>query len=79
MQRFQCRLRESAFIRATAIVIGLAGAGSNAAWAQSNATTTIFGVAKAHNGAAVVLKSLATSVQRCAAPRSVRLTAEYNF
>jgi outer membrane receptor for ferrienterochelin and colicin len=68
MQRFQFRLRDSAIIRATAILIGLAAAGSNAAWAQSNATTTIFGEVKAHNGAAVVLENLSTGVQRTLKP-----------
>jgi outer membrane receptor protein involved in Fe transport len=68
MQRLHFRLRDSAIIRATAILIGMAAVGSSTAWAQSNATTTIFGEVKAHDGAAVVLENLSTGVQRTLKP-----------
>jgi hypothetical protein len=68
MQRLHFTLRDSAIIRATAILIGLASAASIPAWAQSNATATIFGEVKTPAGAAVVLENLATGAQRTLKP-----------
>ena len=65
-QRF--KPRQSAIQRATAVLVALTMAGAGSAWAQSNATTTIFGEVKSPAGATVVLENLATGVQRTLTP-----------
>lgn len=60
-------LRNDAIRRATAVLIALA-TGSGQTWAQSNATTTIFGEVRAPSGATVVIENLATGTQRSLKP-----------
>ncbi len=69
MQHKQFKPRHGAIRQATAILIALtvAGAGGQA-WAQSNATTTIFGEVQSPAGATVVLENLATGAQRTLTP-----------
>ncbi|MDL2353756.1 MAG: TonB-dependent receptor [Pseudomonadota bacterium] len=69
MHQSRFKLRNSAIRQATAILIGLTvAASSGQAWAQSNATTTIFGEVKSPAGATVVLQNLATGTQRTLTP-----------
>ncbi|WP_426174223.1 TonB-dependent receptor [Massilia sp. TWR1-2-2] len=69
MHQSRFKPRITAIHQATLILIGLtvAAAGSPA-WAQSNATTTIFGQVKSPAGATVVLENLDTGVQRTLTP-----------
>jgi outer membrane receptor protein involved in Fe transport len=60
-------LRQDAIRHATAVLIALAASGGQA-WAQSNATTTIFGEVRTPAGATVVIENLATGVQRTVSP-----------
>lgn len=60
--------RHDAIRRAAAILIALAAAGGGQAWAQSNATTTIFGEVRGPAGATVVVENQATGVQRSLTP-----------
>jgi outer membrane receptor protein involved in Fe transport len=53
---------------AAAVLLALAVGGSAPAWAQSNATTTIFGEVKSPAGATVVLENLDTGVKRTLTP-----------
>ncbi|MEG1050657.1 MAG: carboxypeptidase-like regulatory domain-containing protein, partial [Janthinobacterium sp.] len=62
------RLKLRDISRAAAIVIALAAGVPGQAWAQSNATSTIFGEVSAPAGATVVLENLATGVQRSLTP-----------
>jgi len=62
------RLKLRDISRAAAIVIALAAGVPGQAWAQSNATSTIFGEVSAPAGATVVLQNLATGVQRTLTP-----------
>ena len=62
------RLKLRDISRAAAIVIALAAGVPGQAWAQSNATSTIFGEVSAPAGATVVLENLATGVQRTLTP-----------
>lgn len=58
------KLRNDAIRQAAAILIALAAGASSQAWAQSNATTTIFGEVRAPAGATVVIENQATGAQR---------------
>jgi len=60
-------LRHDAIRHATAILVLLAASGGPA-WAQSNATTTIFGEVRGPAGSTVVIENLATGVQRTLSP-----------
>ena len=62
------RLKLRDISRAAAIVIALAAGVPGQAWAQSNATSTIFGEVSAPAGATVVLENLATGVRRSLTP-----------
>ena len=62
------RLKLRDISRAAAIVIALAAGVPGQAWAQSNATSTIFGEVSAPAGATVVLENLATGVRRTLTP-----------
>lgn len=53
---------------AAAVLLALAVGGAAPAWAQSNATTTIFGEVKSPAGATVVLENLDTGVKRTLTP-----------
>jgi len=66
MHRDRFIRRDSAILRATALLIALAACGPAAA--QSNATTTIFGEVRVPAGASVVVQNLATGAQRTLTP-----------
>jgi outer membrane receptor protein involved in Fe transport len=69
MHQRRFKLRNSAIRQATAILIGLTVAATGGqAWAQSNATTTIFGQVASPAGVTVVLENLATGAQRTLTP-----------
>ncbi|OFA04103.1 TonB-dependent receptor plug domain-containing protein [Duganella sp. HH101] len=69
MQHQRFKPRHSVIRQATAILIALTVAGSGGqAWAQSNATATIFGEVQSPAGATVVLENLATGAQRTLTP-----------
>lgn len=69
MKTYPLARRKTAISQAAAILFGLCAA-SHQVWAQSNATTTIFGEVRAPAGATVVLENLATGVQRTLTPDS---------
>lgn len=52
----------------TALAVSLLAGLSTSAWAQSNATTTIYGEVQAASGATIVLENLATGVRRTVVP-----------
>ena len=68
MKTKRLTLRNDAIRHAAAILIALAAGGSGQAWAQSNATTTIFGEVRTPAGATVVIENLATGAQRSLTP-----------
>ena len=68
MHQSRLNLRRTAISQAAAILLGIASATAMPAWAQSNATTTIFGEVRTPAGATVVLENLATGVQRTLTP-----------
>jgi outer membrane receptor protein involved in Fe transport len=68
MKTKRLTLRNDAIRHAAAILIALAAGSGSQAWAQSNATTTIFGEVRTPAGATVVIENLATGVQRSLTP-----------
>lgn len=67
MKTHRLALRRTAISQAAAMLLSLCAV-SHPVWAQSNATTTIFGEVRAPAGATVVVENQATGVQRSLTP-----------